>query len=134
MYNEKQHTGGVNSRIHESCLVAEPISVVIDGKVTDLSLADTIALRQGLDDAIERVNASEKALKGDRNDYHLPIIAKPGKGMSLPRSKLGDREFLDMFTKASDMACLKNISEGQLQPVLLNSNTKMFLKLDGSSS
>lgn len=137
MYNEKQHDGAVKSHTHESCLVAEPIIVTIEGKDIELSLADAVALHSGLGDAVKRVSTAEQALKGDGISYNLAIIAKSGAGMSLPRSKLGNREFVfvdgmpdtTMFPVATSLAGLDRISGELAQAMLENTNTKIFMKL-----
>lgn len=89
MHNTKNHPGSVTSRVNETCLVQEPISVKIDGKVTDLSLEDSMLLLAGLTEAIERVGQTEKKLKGDGTNYNLLTLAKPGSGMSFLQSRLG---------------------------------------------
>lgn len=94
MYNEQQHAGAVKSRTHESCLVGEPVVLAIEGKDTELSLADAVALYMGLGESIKRVIESEKALKGDGTNYNLAVLAKSGSGMSFPCSKLGDGKFV----------------------------------------
>lgn len=121
MHNEQQHIGAVKSRTNESCLVAEPIVVIIERKETELSLADAVALRNGLDAAIARVSASEKLLKGDGENWNLAVIAKSGSGMSFPRSKLGDGKFLyiDGMPDAAMMpvavvTCISNRSDQHL--------------------
>lgn len=91
MLNELQHPGAVKSRTHENCLVAESIVVVIDGKTTEISLADALALHTGLGEAIDRVSKAEATLRGDGDNYHLAVIGKSGSGMSFPRTKLGTR-------------------------------------------
>lgn len=88
--DEQQHPGGVKSRTHQTCLVVEPVVVMVEGKETELSLSDAMLLRAGLTVAIERVEQSENVLKGNGNNYHCACIAKSGTGQSFPRSKLGD--------------------------------------------
>lgn len=94
MVNEEQHAGAVKSRIHGSCLIAEPVVLAIDGNETELSLADAVLLYQGLGAAIERVVEGEKALRAGDLAVNLAVLAKPGSGMSFPRSKLGNGEFV----------------------------------------
>ncbi len=94
MLNEQQHAGCVKSRTHATCLVQDPVSLVIEGKEAELSLADAKLLLTGLQEAIARVEASEAALKGDGANYNLAVIGKSGSGMSWPRSKLGDGKFV----------------------------------------
>lgn len=65
MYKEQQHAGAVKSRTHETCLVAEPVVLAIDGKDIELSLADAVALHKGRREAIKCVIKDEKAMKGD---------------------------------------------------------------------
>jgi hypothetical protein len=94
MVNEVQHSGAVVSRTHESCLVAEPVALSIEGKETELSLADAIALYQGLGEAIKRVIDNEKSLRAGELTVNLAVLAKSGTGMSFPRSKLGNGRFV----------------------------------------
>jgi hypothetical protein len=142
MYNEQQHAGAVKSRTHESCLVAEPVVVTIEGKDIELSLADAVALHSGLGEAVKRVSEAEKALRGDGISYNLAILAKSGAGMSFPRSKLGNGEFVfvdgmpdaAMFPVATSVAGLDCISGELAQAVLENTNTKVFMKLGEHSA
>lgn len=87
---EQQHAGGVKSRIHDTCLVQNPVTIVIEGKVTELSLVDAKMLLIGLQTAVAHVELSEASLKGGGLLSNLAIIGKTGLGMSFPRSKLGD--------------------------------------------
>ncbi len=92
--DEQQHAGGVTSHLDATCLVAEPITVVIDGNVTSLSVEDATRLATGLADAIARVVQHENALKGDGVSYNLAVIGSTRAGMSFLRSKLGDGDAL----------------------------------------
>lgn len=94
MFKEQKHLGGVTSRTHETCLVAEPVVVKIDGHEVELSLNDAYQLCAGLAGAVERVRQSERRFMGDGTSYNVAILAKPGSGMSMPRSKLGDGAFI----------------------------------------
>lgn len=93
-FNELQHAGGVNSRTHESCLVAEPVALVIDGRETTLSLADAVVLYYGLGEAIKTVSENNKKLQGEDLTRHLSIIGKTRSGSSFLSSKLGDEKFI----------------------------------------
>ena len=94
MFNiyEQQHAGGVKSRIHDTCLVSDPVTIEIEGKATELSLVDAKLLLIGLQSAVAHVELSEASLKGDGLLSHLAIIGKSGSGMSFLRSKLGNTE------------------------------------------
>lgn len=94
--NEMAHDGGVTSRIHSACLVAEPVALVIEGKATRLSLVDAKRLAAGLSEAIERIERAERHLKGEGLLYNLAVIGTTGSGMSFPRSKLGDGNVLSL--------------------------------------
>lgn len=131
MYNEQRHTGAVKSRIHDTCLVAEPVVITIEGKDTELSLSDAVALQRGLSEAIQRVTESEKALKGDGLNYHLAIIAKAGAGMSFPVSKLDGKIIVDEISGAEAFA---NVSKEEAQAILDNCNIKIVMKADASST
>lgn len=72
--DEQQHKGAVTSRIHETCLVIDPMVIIIDGTVTELSVLDAEALRDGLAAAIARVRQSETALKGDGSSWSLATL------------------------------------------------------------
>lgn len=90
MIDEHEHAGAVRSRIHSTCLVAEPVVVMLDGQETELAVQDAVALRDGLSAAIGRVQESQAKLMGDGSNYNVAVLAKSGTGMSFPRSKLGD--------------------------------------------
>lgn len=91
MLNEQIHAGGVKSRTHETCLVQDPVRVVIEGKATDLSLVDAKLLLAGLGEAVARVEPSEAKLMGDGLNYNIAVIGKARAGMSrFPLSLLGD--------------------------------------------
>ena len=100
----------VRSRIHETCLVAEPIKVKIDGLEIELSLSDAYQLCAGLADAVERVQQAEIKMRGASGDlFNLCVIASTRSGMSIPRSKLGDGEFVFLDGMA-DSSLKQNIS------------------------
>lgn len=89
MFDEQEHDGAVKSRIHATCLVAEPVVVILDGKETELATQNAVALRDGLAAAIARVQQSEANLRDDGTNYNVAVLAKAGAGMSLfERSKL----------------------------------------------
>ncbi|HEY8096994.1 MAG TPA: hypothetical protein VIE65_13005 [Methylobacter sp.] len=130
MCDEKLHAGAVKSRIHETCMVAEPIVMTIEGKDIQLSLQDALALNQGLTAAIERATEHEEALIGDRTNYNIACIGNARSGMSLFRqSKLGDgKSFLiDGFLHANPF---RNISKEQIQATIENPNIKPFFKFN----
>lgn len=89
MFDELQHPGGVRSRINKTCLVQDPVTVIVEGKETELSLEDAKLLLSGLQEAVARVESSVTALMGNGLNYNVAIIAKSGSGMSFPRSRLG---------------------------------------------
>lgn len=157
MFNEQKHLGGVTSRTHETCLVGEPVVVKIDGHEVELSLSDAFQLCAGLAGAIERVKQSECKLMGDGSSYNVAVIAKSGSGMSMPRSKLGDGEFIyldgmadasvipdisalaalgaapgfKLIFAGSDISQLAKVSGDDAAAVLANCNTRIFLKTPG---
>ncbi|MES2877514.1 MAG: hypothetical protein V4713_03760 [Pseudomonadota bacterium] len=47
-FNEQQHPGAVKSRTHSTCLMGEPVTVMLNGLSTDLTIADALALKEGL--------------------------------------------------------------------------------------
>ncbi len=87
--NEQRHSGDVISHTHPTCLVSEPVTVVLEGNATALALWDAKALLKGLAEAVARVEESEKALLGDGDHYNVCVIGDARSGMSLPRTKLG---------------------------------------------
>lgn len=145
MFNEQKHLGGVTSRITETCLVAEPVVVKIDGHEVELSLSDACFLCIGLAGAIERVQQSERKLTGDGGSaYNVAVIGKTGSGMSMSRSKLGDGEFVfidgmpdlpiaeklgfKVIAACSSFSQLANVSEADAGAVLSNCNTRIVFK------
>jgi hypothetical protein len=88
--NDPKHPGSVKSRIHDTCLVAEPVTIAIEGRITELSLRDAKLLLTGLLEAVARVEQAKTKLIGDGFNYNVAVIAKPGAGMSLRRTKLGE--------------------------------------------
>lgn len=89
MIQEMTHAGNVISRTHATCLVADPIVFLIDGRKIELSLSDATILQQGLSEAVDRVSSSDRKLKGDDANYNLLILAKGCSGMSFPTTRLG---------------------------------------------
>jgi hypothetical protein len=89
---KNRHNKGVVSHIHESMLIEEPISIILEGSTKDLSLEDAEDLLDGLQAAIEIVRNNQSKLFGDGVNYNLAIIGNTRTGMSYPRSKLGDGE------------------------------------------
>jgi hypothetical protein len=88
--NTQEHSGCVLSRTHDTCLVAEPVAIVIEGQEIEISLRDAKLLMSGLQKAVARVEESESSLKGDGVSYSLAVIGKAGAGMScFPITKLG---------------------------------------------
>lgn len=88
--NEQEHTGSVKSRIHDTCLVAEPVTIAIEGKVIELSLRDAKALLSGLQDAVARVEQAAAELVVDGLNCHATILGATSGGTSRPRTKLGE--------------------------------------------
>lgn len=113
------HEGFVKSRTADASLVAEPITIIIQGRKITLSIADAAALCNGLVQAINRVSENETvkqevdfawnvavsvkpravmSLPPTKNEnlkqevdfvWNVTVSAKPGSGMSFPPSKLG---------------------------------------------
>ena len=106
---KQEHLGSVRSLTHATCVVAEPIVVVIEGQVTELSLPDARRLRDGLSAAIDHVQASEKRIVGDGDTYNCACIAKSGSGMSMPRSKLGVGGCVEDFDPVGDSELMSKI-------------------------
>lgn len=126
--NKHQHCGGVKSVTHATCLVAEPITVTIEGHTTSLSLADARALAAGIAEGVARVEAHETALKGDGNTWNLGIIASAGTGMSFQRSKLGDGQGIAFFGATQPLTDYEHLGPEVVDSTLANCNTKFFLR------
>lgn len=120
--NEQEHKGCVKSRIHDTCLVQEPVEVTIEGKATSLSLRDAKQLLAGLAEAVARVEAFEANLVSDDGLRHVFIIAPTRSGMSLPRTKLGQGGivFLDGMPDADNYRKVFDITDSELSAVRQN--------------
>lgn len=88
--SQETHNRGVMSRTHKTCLVIDPITIILDGHRTELSLKDAAELLKGLQAAVVKVGANSKHLFGDCTNYNVVGIGKVGGGMSCDRSKLGN--------------------------------------------
>lgn len=126
---EQNHTGSVRSRTHDNCLVAEPVSVVIEGQEVALSLSDAKWLLSGLQEAVTRIEDSEKRLKGDGN-YNLAVIGKASGGMFILRTKLGASGFIHIngLADADLYRQFFEISSDQACAVLENTRMRISLK------
>ena len=59
----RQHAGHVASRVDQKCLIQDPITIVIEGVATNLSLQDAETLQEGLADAIDRIKQNDLSLR-----------------------------------------------------------------------
>jgi hypothetical protein len=123
-FDTQQHPGAVKSRTHSISLVEEPITVMLNGLATDLTMADALALKEGLAVAIERVQVAESLLKGDGGTYNLCVLAPTRSGMSMPRSKLGDeRGVVIDLAKGADYAFMA-LSDAEFEQIKSHQVTK----------
>jgi hypothetical protein len=86
--NKNTFAGGVQARTVANGTVQEPVVVTLDGVTIELTLADAIALRNGLDAAIANVERAERAAVLPGGAGHHFIIGKTMHGMSAVPSKL----------------------------------------------
>jgi hypothetical protein len=87
MYNLNTYAGGVQARTVAGGTVQEPVVVTLDGVAVELTLADAIALRDGLDAAIATVERAESAVLAAGAGHHF-TIGKTMYGMSAVPWKL----------------------------------------------
>ncbi|WP_350357281.1 hypothetical protein [Paraburkholderia fungorum] len=87
MLNKNIFSGGVQARTVEGGTVQEPVVVTLDGVAVELTLADAITLRDGLDAAIATVERAESAVLADGAGHHF-TIGKTRHGMSAVPTKL----------------------------------------------
>ncbi|MGP8431929.1 hypothetical protein ACT2FY_00390 [Paraburkholderia fungorum] len=88
MYDQNTFAGGVQARTVSGGTVQEPVVVTLDGVAVELTLADAIKLRDGLDAAIATVERAESAVVLPGGAGHHFTIGKTMYGMSPVPSKL----------------------------------------------